>query len=108
MKSGITIHELKIEGYTEPVDISGYILDRYVYAFLSEGEALADIDGMNYLIGPGQLIIVPESKRILLKHYNSCHGYMGSFSISFLKEYLGGKLSEFLICLEIISFFPLT
>ena len=47
MKSGITIHELKIEGYTEPVDISGYILDRYVYALLSEGEALADIDGMN-------------------------------------------------------------
>ena len=86
MKSGITIHELKIEGYTEPVDISGYILDRYVYAFLSEGEALADIDGINYLIGPGQLIIVPESKRILLKHYNCCHGYMGSFSMSFLKD----------------------
>ena len=86
MKHSFSIHELKIEGYTEPLDISEYILDRYVYAFLSEGEALADIDGLNYLIGPGQFIIVPESKRILIKHYNNCYGFIGSFSISFLKD----------------------
>ena len=86
MKNRITLHELKIEGYSEPVDISEYILDRFVYAFLTEGEALADIDGMNYLIGPGQLIIVPESKKILIKHYNSCHGFIGSFTLSFLKD----------------------
>lgn len=86
MKNKISIHELKVEGYSEPVDISEYILDRFAYGFLTEGEALADIDGMNYLMGPGQLIIVPESKKILLKHYNCSHGYIGSFSLSFLKD----------------------
>ena len=86
MKPGITVHDLKIEGYTEPVDLSGYILERYVYAFLIEGEALTDIDGTSYLIGPGQLIIVPESKKIVIRHYNCANGYMGSFSIDFLKD----------------------
>ena len=86
MKTGITVHELKIEGYTEPVDISGYILDRYVYGFMIEGEALADIDGNSFLIGPGQFIIVPESKKIVIRHYDSCYGFMGSFSIDFLKD----------------------
>lgn len=86
MKPTFSIHELKIEGYTEPVDISEYILDRFVYAFLVEGEALTCIDGMNYLIGAGQLIIVPESKKIVIKHYNSCNGFIGSFSINFLKD----------------------
>lgn len=86
MKTGITVHELKIEGYTEPVDISEYILDRYVYAFLVEGESLADIDGKRFLIGPGQFILVPESRKIVIRHYNSCNGYIGSFSIDFLKD----------------------
>ena len=86
MKPTISIHELKIAGYTEPVDISEYILDRFVYAFLVEGEALTCIDGMNYLIGAGQFILVPESRKIVIKHYNNCNGFIGSFSFDFLKD----------------------
>ena len=67
MKRNITLHEFKIEGYTEPVDISPYILDRFVLAFLVEGEALVEIDGNNFLLGPGQIFLIPESNTIIVK-----------------------------------------
>ena len=86
MKRNISLHEFKIEGYTEPVDISPYILDRFVLAFLVEGEALVEIDGNNFLLGPGQIFLIPESKTIIVKHYNGFIGYAGTFSLDFLKD----------------------
>lgn len=86
MKNGITLHELIIDGYTEPVNFDGYTLDRFAYAFLIEGEALVEISGSNFLLGPGQLIIVPEHHKMVIKYYNAFKGFNGSFHIEALKD----------------------
>jgi len=86
MKPAFTLREVKVDGYTEPVDMSSYVLDRYVFAFLTEGEVLAEVDGNNILHGPGQLFVVPEGRSIVIRYYNKCRGYSGTFSLNFLKD----------------------
>ena len=75
-----------MEGYTEPVDMNDFLQDRVVFSFLTEGEALCEIDGNSYLLGAGQLFIVPEDKSIRVKYFNKFHGFAGTFSLDFLKD----------------------
>lgn len=85
MKNQLTLHELNEKGYTSfhhkplrhPV---------YVFCFLLDGEVLAEIDGQNILIGPGQFVMVPPEKSIDVKYFNACQGYDGSFVLEFLKD----------------------
>ena len=58
----------------------------YLFAFLVEGEALIEIDNKKYLLGPGQIILVPENKSIYIHHLNNCVGFNGCFSLDFLKD----------------------
>ena len=86
MKTGFTIHPLNIEGYTEPQQTTPYFIPAYAYAYLMEGEALVEIDGQNLLIGPGQFLLVPEKKHIVIRHFKGCVGFDGSFTLDFLKD----------------------
>lgn len=86
MKPGIVVLPLNVEGYTEPQQTSPYYLPAYAFAFMVEGEALVDIEGQNILIGPGQLLIVPENKHIVVRHFNGCQGFDGRFTIDSLKD----------------------
>lgn len=58
----------------------------FSFAFLIEGEVLVELDGKNTLIGPGQLMLVPENKTIFIHYYKDCVGYDGYFHIDFLKD----------------------
>lgn len=86
MKQGFSIHPLNVEGYTEPQQTSPYCLPDYTYAYLMEGEVLVEIDEQNILIGPGQFLLVPENRLIVIRHFKGCVGVNGRFNINFLKD----------------------
>ena len=85
MKNLITLHELNEKGYTsfhhKPLKHPAF-----VFCFLLDGEVLAEIDGQNILIGPGQFVMVPPEKSIDVKYFNGCQGYDGSFTLEFVKD----------------------
>lgn len=86
MKQGFSIHPLNVEGYTEPQQTTPYYVPEYTYAYLMEGEALVEVDGQNILIGPGQFLMVPENKKITIRHFKGCVGVDGRFKLDFLKD----------------------
>ena len=86
MKNHITVRELRVTGYTEPGQLRSVALPYYAYAYLLEGEVLVEIADKNLLLGPGELIIVPEKQTIHVKHFDGCLGYAGVFAMEDLKD----------------------
>ena len=81
--------------HIQPLDssdhVEGYVMHPfkvpvYAFSYLTEGEVLLEIDGQNMLVGAGQFILVPENHAILIRHFNNCKGYIGSFMLNFLKD----------------------
>ena len=50
---------------------AAYCFPFYTFAYLMEGEILVEVDGHNILIGPGQLLLVPENRSILIRHFTA-------------------------------------
>lgn len=86
IKPQVKVKYFKIDGYKEPLDMTSYGVDRFVFGYCTEGEVLAEIDGTSYLLKAGQFMFVPENKRIVIKYFNNCKCFYGLFSISFLKD----------------------
>lgn len=86
MKAKFNISQFNIEGILEPHDLEPMTFPYFTFSFMIEGEGLAEIDGKNYLVGPGQFILTPENKTVTFKHFNGCKGYNGYFTIDFLKD----------------------
>lgn len=85
MKNQINIKYYQIDGYAE-YNHKNYKLGRYSFSFLVEGEALLEVEGKSFLLNPGQLLLVPADKEIIVKHVSNAKGYDGSFSLEFLKD----------------------
>ena len=85
MKNQFNLYELNEKGYTS-VHQKPLKHPIYVYCFLLDGEVLAEIDGQNILIGPGQLVLVPPEKSIDVKYFNGCLGFDGFFTLEFVKD----------------------
>jgi len=85
MKNQFNIYELNEKGYTSfvPKPLKHPV---YVFCFLLDGEVLAEIDGQNILIGPGQFVLVPPEKSIDIKYFNGCQGFDGCFTLEFVKD----------------------
>jgi len=86
MKLQTSIHPLNCPDHIDPEVMKPYRISDFTFAYLLEGEILVDIDDKSYLIGPGQLMLVPENHTIIIRHYNGCKGYDGRFSVEFLKD----------------------
>ena len=85
MKNQLSIKYYQIDGYAE-YNHKTYKMGRFSFSFLIEGEALLEVDGKSYLLNPGQLLLVPGDREIIVKHVSNAKGYDGSFSIDFLKD----------------------
>ena len=86
MKQNMTIHPIDVaRGYREPM-LTPVRIPVFAYGYLMEGEALVEVEGRNYLLGPGQLMLIPENKEILLRHCKDCQGFDGHFGIESLKD----------------------
>ena len=66
--------------------LSNHLAFAFFFAYFMEGEALIEIDNKKYLLGAGQLILVPEHKSIYIHHFKNCVGFNGRFTIDFLKD----------------------
>ena len=86
MKTPIFVSELSIPGYTEPEKIVPKIFPYHTFAYVIKGEILAELNGKNHLIGPGQLIVIPENQAITIKHFDGCWGFGGHFLMDGLKD----------------------
>lgn len=85
MKNQFTFYKVNEEGY-KPGHYKGIKRPAFVFCFLAEGEILAEIDGKNILVSPGQFVMVPPEKNIDVKYFNGCQGFDGSFTLEFLKD----------------------
>lgn len=85
MKNQFSLYHLNEKGYTS-FHHKPARHPRFVFCFLTEGEVLAEIDGQNILVGPGQFVLVPPEKSIDVKYFNDCKGFDGSFSLEFVKD----------------------
>ena len=85
MKNFFSLHELNEKGYTS-FHSKSQTHSLYVFCFLLDGEVLAEIEGQNILVGPGQFVLVPPEKSIDIKYFNGCQGFDGGFSLEFLKD----------------------
>ncbi len=85
MKNQFLIKFYHIDGHVE-YQYRKYKPGRISFSFLMEGEALVEVDGNNYLLTPGQMLLVPADKEIFIKHVSDARGYDGSFSLDFLKD----------------------
>ena len=85
MKNQFPLPELTEKGYSSfnPKPLKH---PAYVYCYLLDGEVLAEIDGKNILVGPGQFVLVPPEKSIDVKYFNACQGFDGSFTLEFVKD----------------------
>ena len=85
--SGIYVHSISYQGDNEPLSTTSvYRFPFYTFSYLMEGEILVEVDGKNILIGPGQLLLVPENCNILIRHFKDCTGFDGRFSLDALKD----------------------
>lgn len=66
--------------------LTNHAISTFFFAYFMEGEALIEIDSKKFLLGAGQLILVPENQRIYIHHLKNCVGFNGSFTIDFLKD----------------------
>lgn len=82
----MSIHVISYKGYLEPHQMNTYKVPRFTFGYLTEGETLLDIEGKAVLLGPGQLILVPENRLMVTKHFNGCEGFCGSFTLDYLKD----------------------
>ena len=70
----------------EAPNLGAYQVPRFTFGFLLEGEVLIEVEGKNVLLRPGQLLLVPENKNLVLQHFKDCKGFDGSFTLDFLKD----------------------
>lgn len=94
MKHKLSVLKLNTDGYIEPQMIKPHVLDAYAFAFLLEGEILAEVSGQNILVSAGQLLMVPPEKKIIVKHFDRCLGYQGYFQADALKDHSYAVLRE--------------
>lgn len=85
-KNRLTIHAIEIDGHLEGQVLRPISRDCFTYAFLTGGEALVELNGLNVLLTPGQFILVPENTQILVRHIKDPAGFDGSFNLGFLKD----------------------
>ena len=85
MKNQFTLYKVNEEN-NKPGHYKGIKRLGYIYCFLVEGEILAEIDGKNILVGPGQFMMVPPEKNIDVKYFHGCQGFDGRFTLEFLKD----------------------
>lgn len=86
MTSKFHIQTLDSSGHAEGYLLHPFKVPVYAFAYLTEGEVLAEIDGQNLLVGAGQFILVPENLPILVRHFKDYKGVYGSFTLEFLKD----------------------
>lgn len=49
------------------------------FLFLTQGEVLAEIDGVKYLCEAGHLLLIPEDRPFSIRYYADTAGYTGGF-----------------------------
>ena len=80
------IHSMASIMHLEAYQMRPLFFPQYSFSFLTGGEALFDIDGKRILLGPGQLLLVPENKEMFIHYFKDCTGVTGSFTLDFLKD----------------------
>lgn len=80
------IHSIEAEKQAEILAQMPFCNPFFCFAYLTEGEVLAEIEGKSVLLGPGQFVIVPENKTIFVHYFKDCAGFDGFFRINFLKD----------------------
>ncbi len=80
------INPTESSGHAEAYQMRPFNVPYYSFSFITDGEVLTEVEGKRILLGPGQFILVPENKTMLIHHFKDCTGVDGCFGLDFLKD----------------------
>ena len=86
LKTTFSIHPLNTSDFPELAQMGVVSFPFFTFAYLLEGEALVEVDGKNILVGPGQMLLIPENLKCCVRHFEACRGFDGKFSMEVLKD----------------------
>lgn len=73
------IRRMNTAGRVDVPEVPSATLPVVGFLFLTQGEVLAVIDGVQYLCEAGHLLLIPESRPFSIRYYSDTVGYTGGF-----------------------------
>ena len=87
MKKPMNIRHLNVDGLPESnLRDKVFCFPFFTFIYLTEGECLVEVKGRQILVGPGQLLIIPDNLPVSVKYYHACIGFDDRFDLDFLKD----------------------
>ena len=73
------IRRMNTRGRVSVPEVPAAALPFVGFLFLTEGEVLAEADGVQYLCEAGHLLLIPENRAFSIRYYSDAVGYTGGF-----------------------------
>lgn len=73
------IRRMNTRGRVDVPEVPSAALPVVGFLFLTQGEVLAEIDGVQYLCEAGHLLLIPENRPFSIRYYSDTVGYTGGF-----------------------------
>ncbi len=73
------IRRMNTQGRISVPEVPSAELPFVGFLYLTDGEVLAEVDGVQFLCETGHLLLIPESRPFSIRYYSDAVGYTGGF-----------------------------
>ena len=80
------IRRMNTQGRITVAEVPSASLPLVGFLYLTEGEVLAEVDGIQFLCGTGHLLLIPEGRPFSIRYYADAVGYTGGFRADLLSR----------------------
>ena len=80
------IRRMNTQGRVTVPEVPSAALPLVGFLYLTDGEVLAEVDGVQFLCGTGHLLLIPEGRPFSIRYYADAVGYTGGFRADLLSR----------------------
>ena len=80
------IRRMNTRGRITVAEVPSASLPLVGFLYLTEGEVLAEVDGIQFLCESGHLLLIPEGRPFAIRYYADAIGYTGGFRADLLSR----------------------
>jgi AraC-like DNA-binding protein len=80
------IRRMDTQGRVTVPEVPSAALPFVGFLYLTDGEVLAEVDGVQFLCGAGHLLLIPEGLTFSIRYYADAVGYTGGFRADLLSR----------------------
>lgn len=80
------IRRMNTRGRITVAEVPSASLPLVGFLYLTEGEVLAEVDGIQFLCESGHLLLIPEGRPFAIRYYADAIGYTGGFRTDLLSR----------------------